>query len=98
MTVNGSKTILIVGICPSLTLQHGSIKYTIPLSPYYRNTRQWNGIGAAPYTVTPLACLSCNYGYSLSGPREKTCQSSGEWNGEPTTCTLSNEPIQLKYN
>ena len=32
------------------------------------------------------AMYSCDTGYMLSGPVERTCQADGQWNGSEPTC------------
>ena len=33
-----------------------------------------------------VARYSCNTGYTVSGPAERTCQANGEWSGSVPTC------------
>ena len=33
-----------------------------------------------------VARYSCDTGYTLSGPAERTCQANGLWNGSDATC------------
>ena len=50
--------------------------------------------GNEHYPENTVANFSCLYGYSLSGPSSRTCQGSGNWNGNTTTC-LGNEMSRL---
>ena len=64
------------GICGSLSLSHGEVNY---------NRSPVNG----KYQAHTEASFSCNYGYTRSGSASRTCQTSGNWNGEMSTCSLS---------
>ena len=33
-----------------------------------------------------VAKYSCDIGYTLNGPAERTCQADGRWNGSVPTC------------
>ena len=33
-----------------------------------------------------VARYSCDTGYTLNGPAERTCQADGQWNGSVPTC------------
>ena len=33
-----------------------------------------------------VAVYSCNEGYKLNGPAERTCQANGQWDGIEPTC------------
>ena len=33
-----------------------------------------------------VASYSCDTGYTLNGPAERTCQADGRWNGSVPTC------------
>ena len=36
--------------------------------------------------------FTCNAGYELTGSRERTCQSDGNWNGSPVSCIIMECP------
>ena len=63
---------------PALSLPCGTVAY---------NRNRVNG----GYPVGTRADFSCNYGYSRSGPRSRTCQTSGNWNQQTPTCNRSNK-------
>ena len=72
-----------VVICPDLNLANGAVNYDA--SPV-------NG----GYPEGTTASYSCNYGYSLSGTRTRTCHNSGNWDQQQTaTCNRSNGKLSI---
>ena len=69
--------------CPTLMLLNGTVKYS---------RSDVNG----QYLVNTNATFQCPSGYSVSGSVLRTCQISGNWNGETTTCR-GNEVNTLFY-
>ena len=43
------------------------------------------------YTLGTTATRSCNSGYRSTGPSMRTCQASGNWDGEIQSCEQSKE-------
>ena len=63
--------------CPNLQLEYGHINY---------NDSQTADGG---YIVDTVASFICNQGYSLTGSRTSTCQTSGNWSQQLPTCNIS---------
>ena len=62
-------------ICPALTIANGFTNY----NTYPSNNKK--------YPENTLANLGCHGGYIFSGSSSRTCQGSGNWNGQTTTCS-----------
>ena len=75
---SNSKTFHVV-LCPALTLDNGDIAYH-PVDDV-----------DGQYLVDTVAIMSCDYGYMMSGAERRTCQMSGTWDQETTTCDQSNK-------
>ena len=69
--------------CPALNLQNGQISYS--------TSAQTNG----GYFRDTIATFLCNRGYNQTGSQQSTCQTSGNWNQEPPTCTQSKSHVIL---
>ena len=69
---------LFVASCPPLSLSHGYVGYA---------TDPEDG----RYYLDTVATHDCNSGYSREGGRFRTCQSSGNWNGQAPTCNEGKE-------
>ena len=69
--------------CPALSLSNGKVTYS----------KDENGVR---YYVGTKATFSCNSGYSRSGSSSRTCQSSGNWNGQTPTCNESKYKLRAK--
>ena len=41
---------------------------------------------SAGTSFVDVARYSCDTGYTLNGPAERTCQADGQWNGSVPTC------------
>ena len=41
------------------------------------------------YSVGTEASFTCDSGFLLFGSRQRTCETTGEWDGEPTVCAGS---------
>ena len=39
----------------------------------------------------------CDSGFKLIGSRNRTCQDSGQWSGEPPTCNGRHKYYRLRY-
>ena len=66
-----------VEACAALNLGNGQISYN--KSP-----------GEGKYPVGTVASFLCDPGYNRQGSSSKTCQASGSWDNNPTTCNQSN--------
>ena len=53
--------------------------------------------GSRPWPVDTVATHTCDSGFALSGNEQRTCQSSGEWNGSAPTCVGKVYPIYLIF-
>uniref|UniRef100_A0A3Q1GMK7 Sushi domain containing 2 n=1 Tax=Acanthochromis polyacanthus TaxID=80966 RepID=A0A3Q1GMK7_9TELE len=40
------------------------------------------------YLLGAVVKFSCDYGYTLKGSAERTCQENGQWSGEEATCVI----------
>ena len=83
---------LVSGICPSLTLQHGSIWYRNRYGIFVSRDTQGR------YAVGTRATALCrdNY-YKSSGCGTRICMSSGQWIGWPAVCSPSMTEIDLSF-
>ena len=71
--------------CSSLSLSKGGVDY---------NKDDKDG----RFYVGTKAYFWCNSGYYRSGDRSRTCQSSGNWNGQTPTCKRKKRVInQTNY-
>ena len=59
--------------CAPLNFQLGFVNYT----PCAHN---------GEYMVGTVASISCNCGFHQSGPKSRTCQTNGNWNGRNPIC------------
>ena len=73
------------GCIPELWLFLGMVNYDQPTT---------NVTGEDLYPVGTTATFTCNHGYSLSSSLSRTCQASGNWNGQNPTCS----GIDMKRN
>ena len=47
---------------------------------------------AERYSYGTVLSYSCNWGfYESTGSNQRTCQSTGQWNGSPAVCQRGNE-------
>ena len=81
------KTYFVVGICPPLTIQHGSIDYRLDVPNSDTNAAYVvSGGDNGRFIVDTWAEIRCNSGRVRTGSRRRTCQSNGEWDGEASAC------------
>ena len=85
MTRKKLKTYLVVGICPPLAIQHGSIDYNLDV-PNSDSVYHISGGDNGRFIVDTWAEIRCKSGRARTGSGRRTCQSNGEWNGEVAAC------------
>ncbi|PKU32456.1 sushi domain-containing protein 2 [Limosa lapponica baueri] len=49
------------------------------------------------YLLGSTISFACNQGYALSGAKERTCQVTGTWSGDTTTCTQTTDIKQVIF-
>ena len=51
-------------------------------------------------TAGAIAAYTCDSGFELVGPSERTCQINGQWNGSAPVCrgTCSMYNVHINYN
>ena len=73
---------LLLERCPPLSLENGGVTYN----------RLKGGDGKYPRNT--VATLTCSSGYRIGfGSPSRTCQLSGNWNGQTTFC----KPSSIKF-
>ena len=57
---------------------NGAVEYSIGL----------HNLQNGGYTVDTVATVNCNSGYRIQGSSSRTCQPSGGWSGQMSTCNI----------